>query len=62
MNGSLSVKRRPDTVIRLTPTATADVFTAASLGTITFRRDSGGRATALSVKQERVWDLRFDRR
>jgi len=61
-DGALTLKRRPDAVIRLTPTATADVFTAGGLGTITFRRDASGRVTALSVRQDRVWDLRFERR
>jgi hypothetical protein len=61
MDGVLVLKRRPDTVIRLTPTETADVFTG-SLGTITFRRDATGRVSALSVRQDRVFDLRFDRR
>jgi hypothetical protein len=61
-DGVLVLKRRPDTVIRLTPTATKDVFAAGGLGTITFRRDTRGRVTALSVGQERVFDLRFDRR
>jgi CubicO group peptidase (beta-lactamase class C family) len=61
-DGTLVLRRRPDTVIRLVPTATADVFTGGSLGTVTFRRDAAGRVTALSVRQERVFDLRFDRR
>jgi CubicO group peptidase (beta-lactamase class C family) len=60
VDGALVLKRRPDTVIRLTPLS-ADVFTG-PLGTITFRRDTSGRVVALSVKQERVWDLRFERR
>jgi len=60
VDGALVLKRRPDTVIRLTP-LTPDVFTG-SIGTVTFRRDAGGRVVALSVKQERVWDLRFERR
>ena len=59
-DGALVLKRRPDTVIRLTPTASADVFSG-SIGTITFRRDAGGRIVALSVKQDRVWDLPFVR-
>jgi CubicO group peptidase (beta-lactamase class C family) len=62
-DGVLTLKRRPDAVIRLTPTATKDVFMAGGgLGTITFLRNAAGRVIALSVKQERVWDLRFDRR
>jgi CubicO group peptidase (beta-lactamase class C family) len=62
IDGNLVLKRRPDSVIRLTPTSTRDVFAGGGLGTITFRRDGRGRVTALSVRQERVWDLRFDRR
>lgn len=61
-DGVLALKRRPDTVIRLVPTATQDVFQAGALGTVTFRRDGTGRAAAISVRQERVFDLRFDRR
>jgi Domain of unknown function (DUF3471) len=60
-DGTLVLKRRPATVIRLTPAAGQDTFTG-SIGTITFRRDATGRVVALSVKQDRVWDLRFDRR
>jgi hypothetical protein len=56
----LVVKRRPDTVIALTPLY-KDVFEAESLGTVTFRRDAAGRVSALSVSQGRVWDLRFAR-
>jgi CubicO group peptidase (beta-lactamase class C family) len=57
--GGLVLKRRPDTVIKLTPIY-PDAFTG-SIGTIIFRRDAG-RVTALSVVQDRVWDLRFARR
>jgi CubicO group peptidase (beta-lactamase class C family) len=57
---SLVVKRRPDTVIKLTPVH-ADAFSGGSLGLVIFHRDSGGRVNALSVIQDRVWDLRFSR-
>lgn len=60
-NGALVLRRRPDTVIRLLATSARDVFTG-SIGTVTFRRDGSGRVVALSVRQDRVWDLRFDRR
>jgi CubicO group peptidase (beta-lactamase class C family) len=74
-DGKLVVKRRPDTTVPLTPLY-ADAFTdrqpGASpqtddsmrppLGTIIFRRDNAGRVNALSVVQERVWDLRFVKR
>ena len=56
---ALVLKRRPDTVIRLTPLY-ADAFTG-SIGTVIFRRE-GGRVVSLSVVQDRVWDLRFTRR
>jgi CubicO group peptidase (beta-lactamase class C family) len=55
----LVAKRRPDTVIRLTPVY-ADAFTG-SIGTVVFRRDGAGRVQGLSVSQDRVWDLRFER-
>jgi hypothetical protein len=57
-DGRLVIKRRPDTAIRLTPVY-ADAFTG-QLGTVIFRR-TGDRVTALSVVQDRVWDLRFTR-
>jgi len=59
-HGALVLKQRPDTTIALTPLYT-DAFEAGSLGTVIFRRDAGGRATAFSVVQSRVWDLRFAR-
>jgi CubicO group peptidase (beta-lactamase class C family) len=58
-NHALVLKRRPDTTITLTPTY-ADAFTADhGLGTVIFRRDTGGKVTGLSVVEDRVWDLRF---
>ena len=59
-NGALVLKRRPDAVMALTA-IDRDTFRG-SIGTITFRRDAGGKVNALSVKQDRVWDLRFQRR
>jgi len=59
--GALVLKRRPDTVIRLTP-AYADAFTGPQIGAVIFRRGGDGRVVAFSVVQERVWDLRFTRR
>lgn len=59
---SLVLRRRPDTQIRLVPTATRDRFQAGSVGSITFRRDASGKVTALSVGQDRVFDLRFEKR
>jgi len=58
--GTLVLKRRPDSVIRLRP-AYADAFDS-SLGFIRFRRSIGGQVTALSVTQDRVWEMIFSRR
>jgi CubicO group peptidase (beta-lactamase class C family) len=59
-NGQLVLRRRPATTIRLEP-VTQDVFRG-SIGTVTFRRNAAGRVEALSIRQDRVWDLRFERR
>jgi hypothetical protein len=58
--GVLVLKRRPDAVIKLTPIA-VDKFRG-SIGTVTFMRNAAGAVDALSVNQERVWDLRFNKR
>jgi CubicO group peptidase (beta-lactamase class C family) len=58
-DGALEIDRRPADVFRLTPLY-ADAFSG-DLGTILFRRDGDGRATAFSVVRDRVWDLRFER-
>ena len=55
----LVLKRRPDTVIRLTPLY-ADAFRG-SIGFIRFHRDAGGKVTSFSITQDRVWDMRFQR-
>jgi CubicO group peptidase (beta-lactamase class C family) len=55
-DGTLVLKRRPDTTIRLAAVY-ADGFRG--LGFIRFHRDSAGKVTGLSVSQDRVWDLRF---
>jgi len=57
-DGALVLKRRPDTVIKLTPTY-KDAFSGA-LGAVVFRR--GGTALEFSLVQDRVWDMRFTRR
>ena len=59
--GVLVLRQRPDRIFKLTPTY-ADAFTAPPLGTIIFRRDGAGRVSSFSVVQDRVWDLRFNRR
>jgi len=56
---SLVLHRRPDATLELAPIY-ADVFDG-PMGTIIFRRDSSGRPVALSVVDDRVWDLRFER-
>jgi CubicO group peptidase (beta-lactamase class C family) len=55
-DGTLVLKRRPDTVIRLA-VVYADGFRG--LGFIRFHRDGAGKVTGFSVSQDRVWDLRF---
>ena len=57
--GVLAIHRRPDGVFPLTPIY-PDAFDS-ELGTIIFRRDDAGHAVELSVVQDRVWDLRFQR-
>ncbi len=59
-NDRLVLKRRPATTIALTALY-ADAFSGPQIGTLIFRR-AAGRVTALSVVQERVWDLRFTKR
>jgi CubicO group peptidase (beta-lactamase class C family) len=61
--GRLVAFRRPDTRITLTPaTNGAQEFTAsAGLGTVRFIQLPNGIVSQLSVRQDRVYDLRFDR-
>ena len=54
------VMTRPDARFVLTPVY-ADAFNSRELGLIIFRRDSSSRVTALSVCQDRLWDMRFRR-
>jgi CubicO group peptidase (beta-lactamase class C family) len=56
---SLVACRRPASTVPLTPVY-ADGFSSA-LGWVIFRRDASGRVVALSVSQDRVWDLQFAR-
>ena len=58
--GGLVLKRRPDTVIKLTAIG-PDKFRG-TIGTVTFRRNAAGNVEALSVNQDRVWDLRFTKK
>lgn len=59
-NGELLAHRRPATRIVLKPSA-PDTFSAPGLGRIRFIRDTAGYITQLSVQQDRVYDLRFER-
>jgi CubicO group peptidase (beta-lactamase class C family) len=59
-DGALVIKQRPTATMKLAP-AYADAFTTPALDVVIFRRDAAGRVTALSVVQDRVWDLRFGR-
>ncbi|HSC98026.1 MAG TPA: serine hydrolase domain-containing protein [Casimicrobiaceae bacterium] len=59
-HGALVLKRRPDAVIKLTAIG-PDTFRG-SIGAVTFRRNAAGSVEALSVTQDRVWDLRFTKK
>jgi CubicO group peptidase (beta-lactamase class C family) len=54
----LVLKQRPASVLPMRP-AGKDVFTVPRIGTVTFLRDASGKVAELSVRQDRVWDLRF---
>ena len=56
-NHALVLKRRPDTTIALAPLYPGAFSTDHGLGTVVFRMDGSGRASGLSVIQDRVWDL-----
>jgi CubicO group peptidase (beta-lactamase class C family) len=56
--GRVTIHRRPDSVIELTPTY-KDGFRSPSLGSVRFLRDAAGHVNELSVSESRVWDLRF---
>lgn len=59
--GALVIRRRPDTILHGEPVA-KDTFDVPTLGTVTFHRTPDGQVNELSVKLDRVWDLRFQRR
>ena len=59
-DGALVLKRRPDTTIKL-EAIDKDTFRG-SIGTVYFVRNPAGAIAFLSIKQERVWDLRFARK
>jgi len=54
---ALVLRRRPDAVIKLI--AIGENKFRGSIGTVTFLRNAAGAVEALSVNQDRVWDLRF---
>ncbi|MBY0493058.1 MAG: beta-lactamase family protein [Cyanobacteria bacterium] len=58
--GALVLKRRPDTVIKMTAIG-PDKFRG-SIGTVTFMRNASGAISGLSINQDRVWDLRFEKK
>jgi CubicO group peptidase (beta-lactamase class C family) len=60
-NHALVLKRRPDTTIVLTPLYVGAFTADHGLGTVVFRMDGSGRASGLSVIQDRVWNLAFKR-
>ena len=59
--GQLIARRRPATRIVLTPTERDGFNASAGFGAVRFIRDASGKVTQLSVRQARVFDLRFDR-
>jgi CubicO group peptidase (beta-lactamase class C family) len=60
VDGSLQLRRRPDTAIPLAP-AYADAFTTPSGWLVRFTRGADGRVEAMSFGMGRVRDLRFAR-
>jgi hypothetical protein len=59
VDGSLVVRRRPDTVNPLAPLY-GDAFRG-SLGVVRFYRDTSDQISELSVALDRAWDVRFKR-
>src|SRR5687768_12232290 len=55
----LVLRRRPGTLISLELVG-KDQFRG-QIGTVTFHRNASGRVESFSIKQDRVWDLRFSR-
>jgi hypothetical protein len=62
VNGALVLKRRPDTTLILTPLYAGTFSAGGGLGTVVFNGDGHGRMTQLRIVQDRVWDMRFQRR
>jgi hypothetical protein len=59
VDGALVLWQRPERTVLLTPLY--DGVFSSSMGTIVFHREGIGVPTSLSVSQDRVWDLRFER-
>ena len=59
VDGALVLWQRPERTVRLTPLY--DGVFSSSMGTIVFHHDGAGAPPSLSVSQDRVWDLRFER-
>ena len=55
----LVLRRRPGMLIELNLVG-KDTFRG-QIGTVTFHRNASGAVESLSIKQDRVWDLRFER-
>jgi CubicO group peptidase (beta-lactamase class C family) len=60
-NGALVLRRRPDTLITLRPHSRDRFEGTSGFGLVTFHRENG-RVVSFGVTQDRVWDLRFDKR
>ena len=58
-DGRLVLRRRPGVLIALD--AVDDDTFRGQIGEVTFRRNAAGAVDSLSIKQDRVWDLRFSR-
>jgi hypothetical protein len=56
----LYIRRRPDSRLTLNPVE-KDVFSGGGFQSVRFVRDSANRVIQISVRQDRVFDLRFDR-
>ena len=60
VDGKLTAHRRPDWKVTLSPFY-ADAFDGSELGLVRFHRDLKGRVVELSLRQGRVYDMRFER-
>jgi CubicO group peptidase (beta-lactamase class C family) len=60
VDSDLVLRRRPDWSVTLAPKY-EDAFDAPDFGLVRFRRGPDGRVVELSLRQPRVYDLRFER-